>query len=83
MSKKFQVRAHSWDKGTLNTKDYFFDSREEAVGFSQRHGCDMAKVLDPENRVVYQQRNMSLNKATPERISIRHKVEHTDFDTYA
>jgi hypothetical protein len=77
---KFTVRTHTWVNGVLKTQDHKFANKDSAVNFALNHDCTIAKVTDPQNRVVYQQNNKPKLETKPFKPG---KKRNDDFDTYA
>jgi hypothetical protein len=52
-----RVRTHFWDKGNLTTRDYFFDSLDQAVAFSHSKAVRFEhhiKVYNNDDQVVHE-----------------------------
>ena len=50
--KKHTVRTHHWYSGILTTKDYIFESLEEALGFIPSVDAHSIKVYDEDEQIV-------------------------------
>jgi hypothetical protein len=75
MSKKYTVRTFTWNNGVLNIKDHQFNDKHSALNFGQTAGCDQSKVTDPDNRVIYQQKNSQVIQPKP--VKNRRRTEET------
>lgn len=53
---KHMVKTHFWNQGSLETKEYFFDSFIEARGFAVTFGepVHVIKVYNEDNELVFQ-----------------------------
>jgi hypothetical protein len=49
-----RVKTHHWLSGTLRSREYFFDTLEDALTFLRDSNHHSAKVFDHEGRLVYE-----------------------------
>jgi hypothetical protein len=55
MKKRHKVKVHNWEKGILKTREYIFESTEEAEVFMNTNTFYMAKRYDHDGRLVESQ----------------------------
>lgn len=61
---KYTVIVHSWVNGQLKTEQRSFVDERQALLHAQNQDCDVARVTDQQQRVIYQQRNRDLKAKT-------------------
>jgi len=51
---RHRVKTHHWLSGTLRSREYFFETLEEALTFISGTEYHAAKVFDEEGRLVHE-----------------------------
>jgi hypothetical protein len=58
---RHKVKTHHWLSGVLRSREFFFESFEEAISFISGSDHHSAKVFDIEGKIVHESTKVSNN----------------------